>query len=727
MAEVGRWYVSVMPDMKHFNRVLSTAATSSGSKFGGVMSTALGVALGGVVQQGLNAFVGALDTGIQRLDTLETFPRVMQNLNVATEDAARGAIKTLSERLEGLPTALDAATASVQRFAMRNGDLNKSVDIFTALNDALLSGGSSAEVQALALEQVSQAYAKGTPDYREWLSMTQSMNPALQMVAKAWNTDVETMGEALRKGEISMDDFMLTLMELDKEGVDGMASLSEQASVSLDNLGTAIGLIGTRMGKAWADILDAIGRGRLVELIDGATTGFRAAVTDYLVPAIENAMQWLDDFAEASQPIKDAYDDLTAELSERFTPVFEEIGQAIQDNLPTIDELVEAISGFITLVSDNLDAIITFAGMFAAFNAVMALVPVFTAIGGAMAWLVGGIGAVTATLAGLAEGFMLIVGGAATVGEVIGLLGASLFPVVGVIAAIAVAIALNWETVSAWLSELGAGFVELGTWIDTFFGQTIPNAIDAGLKAVAPWFEELGAGFMELLEWLGSVAAAIDTFFGQTVPGVIDAGLRAIGKWFSDGISGWVRTFQIGLDGIRNYFANGLAGWSNLVQTAVNAVRNYFSNGIAGWKRLFTAFVDGIKAIPGQIVGFFSGIGSRISSAIGNIHFPAPHVSWESTKIPGLSLPKISWYAQGGFVNGAQLIGAGEKGTELIWPSYGSALDRYGAAIAKHMDGAGTVYNVYMNDIAVNDNAAIRNDVLQLLTDMQRVGAMNRG
>lgn len=197
-----------------------------------------------------------------------------------------------------------------------------------------------------------------------------------------------------------------------------------------------------------------------------------------------------------------------------------------------------------------------------------------------------------------------------------------------------------------FLVELGAGFVELGTWIDTFFGATIPNAIDSVLRTVGGYVDSF-------LGMVGGVVASVDKFFGQDIPNAIDSALRGFGN-----------------------FVSSVPG---MIGQAASAIRARFQS-----------VLDFVKSIPGRIAGFFSGLGSRIGSAIGSIHFPTPHVSWEGTRIPGLSLPKIQWYAQGGFVNGARLIGVGEKGTELIWPSYGAALNKYANAIAKRMPNEAT-------------------------------------
>ena len=129
---------------------------------------------------------------------------------------------------------------------------------------------------------------------------------------------------------------------------------------------------------------------------------------------------------------------------------------------------------------------------------------------------------------------------------------------------------------------------------------------------------------------------------------------------------------------------------------------------------LFNDVVSTVRGIPGEIVGFFSGIGSRITSAIGSIHFPTPHVSWEGVNILGksISLPHISWYAKGGFFDGATVLnGVGEAGTELAWPSYGRYFDRYAKGIARYMpegSGGDTNYTINIDGMVFNDDDHMR-------------------
>ncbi|WZU00611.1 tape measure protein [Erysipelothrix sp. D19-032] len=45
-----------------------------------------------------------------------------------------------------------------------------STEMFLALNNAVLAGNAPMDMQRSALEQLSQAYAKGKPDMMEWRS-----------------------------------------------------------------------------------------------------------------------------------------------------------------------------------------------------------------------------------------------------------------------------------------------------------------------------------------------------------------------------------------------------------------------------------------------------------------------------------------------------------------------------------------------------------------------------
>lgn len=671
MANVGNYYITIMPDMSKFANGVKSGMGSGGgilSGIGRILNTGLGVALGNALSSGWNAFMGTLDQGISRIDTINAFPRVMQNIGVSAGDASH-AMDMLIEAVDGMPTTLDAAVAATQRFTLANGDVERSAQMFDALNNALLGGGQSAEAQAQALEQVSQAYAKGKPDYREWLSMQQNMGPALNMVAKAWGMTTEEMGEALKDGDRSMNEFFDTLIQLNEEGIDGFASLSDQADVSMQNIGTAVANVKNRFAQAWGAIIDEIGQGRIATALNKFSSSFRDAFKLQIAPAIGDIADAISLLFQPQEEfsIGSEFEDARNSLSE-FGQLVYNVGDRIREVFgPLFEALPAEFSALVELFVDGFGNLDEFAQNFGeTFNAAF-----------------GSIGAVFEAISPYVDSLVH------SLGEF-------------------------FEPIGQFVSGQGEPFAEMMQRIQGHLADLGPSADDF-VNAFKLFAEQAGPAVTELLSILGSALVGLLPIFASIGAIALDVGaaIFAAFNWLINDAPPLVSSI---ISRIGTFFGNLVtkvtSHMSKMKQIAVSA---------------FQGVVDFARNIPTMIANFFSGLGSRIGNAIGNIHFPTPHISWESTAIPGLSLPHISWYAQGGFVNGARLIGVGEAGTELIWPSYGSALDKYGKAIADHMGGAGTVYNTYLNDVRVNDDERIQRDVMQLLGDLQRYSSMNRG
>ena len=107
--------------------------------------------------------------------------------------------------------------------------------------------------------------------------------------------------------------------------------------------------------------------------------------------------------------------------------------------------------------------------------------------------------------------------------------------------------------------------------------------------------------------------------------------------------------------------------------------------------------IDGFaqKAQEGAL-SHFVGLGSKISNAIGGINFPKPHVTYTTANFAGkeYQLPHVEWYAKGGFVDGATLIGAGESGPEMILPRSGGLLNSFADALSEQIRSGGDTYIV---------------------------------
>lgn len=257
MAIAGSLIYDTEIDKSGFKKGLSSltnSVKSGGTKIKNIVS-ALGITK--LISTAFNTINNSIDGAVSRLDTMNNFPKVMSNLGIGVEES-KEAINDLSERLKGIPTTLDAAALSVERFTSKNGDVKKSVEIFTAVNNALLAGGASGEIQASALEQLSQAYAKGKPDMVEWRSIQTAMPAQLKQVAQAMGMTTDELGEGLRKGGVEMDDFIETMIRLNKEGTGQFQSFEKQAKNATGGIKTSITNAKTAIVRGVGNIVTAI-------------------------------------------------------------------------------------------------------------------------------------------------------------------------------------------------------------------------------------------------------------------------------------------------------------------------------------------------------------------------------------------------------------------------------------------------------------------------------------
>lgn len=275
-------------------------------------SVTKGFVAGSIITKGLstafNMVSASTGNAIKRLDTMNNFPKVMSNLGISAKDSEK-AIKTMSDKLTGLPTSIDTAAASVQRFTSKNGDVKKSTDLFLAMNNAILAGGAPAEQQATAMEQLSQAYAKGKPDMMEWRSIQSVMPAQLKQVATAMGYaggNADKLGEDLRTGKVSMDDFMNAVMDLNKNGGKGFKSFEEQARNSTGGIQTAIANMKTAITRGLANAFNSLdeslkssGLGGISGVISNIGKGFESVLKAIvpmvppIVKALSSVFNWL--------------------------------------------------------------------------------------------------------------------------------------------------------------------------------------------------------------------------------------------------------------------------------------------------------------------------------------------------------------------------------------------------------------------------------------------------
>jgi hypothetical protein len=128
---------------------------------------------------------------------------------------------------------------------------------------------------------------------------------------------------------------------------------------------------------------------------------------------------------------------------------------------------------------------------------------------------------------------------------------------------------------------------------------------------------------------------------------VFITGMGAVGRAVSAGASNAVRFFT------------GIPGRIGNISTQFGSLASQWSS----------AVMTELGKLPGQIVSLFSGLASRVVSAIGSINI-TPHINWPSP--PGwLSKIVPGATAVGGIFDGAQLRIIGEAGPEAVVPLAG--------------------------------------------------------
>lgn len=291
------------------------------------------------------------------------------------------------------------------------------------------------------------------------------------------------------------------------------------------------------------------------------------------------------------------------------------------------------------------------------------------------------------------------------------------------------AVAGVFETLAPSLDGFVSGLSQMFTDLQPFF------------QTMAPALQQFGGAMVGLIQSifgaLSNVLPYITQFLNWVAPilATVFEKVAAFIEWFvsdSSRMNGALVNLGAIIEVIKIAFENAVTFikgvWGGLVeffrsipaniQSFFATIGTWFSQKFSEIKEAitgkFSETVEFVRGIPEQIVGFFTGIGSKIGDAFGQIHVPLPHfaISPPGWTLPDLlkgSIPSLSieWYARGGIVDGAQLIGAGEAGREAIVPLENRrAMQPFAAAVSEDMQDGGTLADVLAVLIQIRDKSA---------------------
>ena len=246
-----------------------------------------------------------------------------------------------------------------------------------------------------------------------------------------------------------------------------------------------------------------------------------------------------------------------------------------------------------------------------------------------------------------------------------------------------------------------------------FIGTQVVPFVMSIVERIAPAVEAVGELVMGVMETTSQIVGESVAAIGQivqdnwpTIQSIITSAMDIITNVMSVAwpiIQGIVTTVTNAIKGVVQVAWPAIQG---IISTAVNAI-----NGIIG----------GLSSIVGVVTGIFNAVKKAITDPIGtakqivqdaintikNIingaHLELPHFKLPHFVINGGELPwgiggqgrapsiNVEWYAQGGIIDGASLIGVGEAGPEMVLPQRGGLMDDFSEAVASRVDNQSVV------------------------------------
>ena len=406
--------------MEGIGRASKKSAGGLKSFMGGVGKIAGAIGVTKLVSAGFNAIRSSVDDAVSRVDTLNQFPRVLQQMGASGEDADRS-IARLSDGIQGLPTTLDGVASTAQRMFTILRDIDLATESTLALNNAFLASGASQADASRGLEQYTQMLSAGKVDMQSWRTLQETMPYALKETAEAFGytgqSATNDFYDALQSGEVTMAEMNEKIIELSNE-TGGFAETALEASKGLatswQNIKTAIVTGTANVIQAINEWMEDAGLGGIAENFDKVKVAVQGAFSYIVenVPVVLNAITGLFDKVQNStafQTLKEVIQGvievggelITSFLQSEAWQGFKDILKEVANALLELDfvELLETWGPLIAGIMGAIGAFQLIMGVMNAFNAVMGLVGAAVSVGGAaIAFLTSPIGIAVAAI-----------------------------------------------------------------------------------------------------------------------------------------------------------------------------------------------------------------------------------------------------------------------------------------------------------------------------------------
>lgn len=614
-----------------------------------ILDIAKGIGVFKLVDSAIGLVKSSMDGAIDRFDTLNKYPVVMEALGYSTQEVDKSMNK-LTDGIDGLPTSLDEIVSSAQQLAISTGDLQKGTDTAIALNNAFLASGASAADASRGAQQYQQMLSKGEVDIQSWRSLLETMPIAMDKVSKSFSdqgvNSANDLYDALKKGDITFDDFNSRLIELN-EGVGGFAELAKKNSSGIK---TSFQNIKTAVVKGLANVIQAVDDGM-------QNAGFGS-------------------IAENLDKVKDAVNTAFKSLNDNLPTIIEKVGNAfkfLSDNSEWLIPLLSGVAGALLAVSAVNSATKTITNIAKAVGSVSKVMSFLVSPTGL---IIIGIGLLIAAGVLLYKNWDTISEYAKNIWGGISSFFKDTFDNIknwfsdlweGIkekVATAADGVKQAWSDTKQWFADLWTGIKDTATDMWNGVKQAFSDAVDGVVstwQGVKQWFVDLWEGIKSTVSSIvDSIKDAIMSRFGVLIYGIRNAFIHMklflSTLWENLGkIAG--QMFEIlkniilapvlfvtsmisgGWEEAKN---NMIAVWNNILEAGANiwsSIQAIFDSFLLNTKMAFLNVWTGIKAALSYIwttisetaVNVFNGIVAYFVETWQNIKQAAID-SWESTK-----------------------------------------------------------------------------------------------
>lgn len=525
-----------------------------------ILDIAKGVGVFKLVDSAVGLVRNSLDGAIDRFDTLNKYPVVMQALGYSASDVDKSMTK-LNKGIDGLPTSLDEIVSNTQQLAISTGSLTKGTDTAIALNNAFLASGASTADASRGMQQYVQMLSKGTVDMQSWRTLQETMPVAMDKVAKSFKdqgvNSVSELYDALQSGKITFDDFNSRLIKLN-DGVGGFAELAKKNSA-------------------------------------GIKTSFKNVKTA-VVKGLENVLSAIDN------GMKSAGLGSIAQNFDKLKTVVNQVFSAITKAIPPV---ISVIATFIKLIGNIINALKPFLPV---------LLPIITTWGAFMVQLKG-VGAVVKTFNQVKSA---ITGVMSTMKILFAIMAANPITVfIGLIAALVAAFVYFYNTNEEFRNKVNQAWQSILDFIQPIV-ETISNFIQTVFGVLATWWSENQQTILSIVQTVWGVIQGVfevAMIAIQAVVSLVLGQMQAGWEIWSNVISGIVQVawalisniFSSSLDNILAVVTFVIKQVKLVIDTVMNVIRGIIKTVwslITGdWK----GALDGINQIIGAFGKFITG------------------------------------------------------------------------------------------------------------------------